>query len=156
MGIWRERDLPLSHAAGRMPGWNLNEMLSSSEWRLVFWNAAIFHAPLCRTSVNVVSPPYVPAINGFSCHSAEAVRGPHIERMAAAAYTHLNYFTTRPRNTRANGDTVTSPAVIDVGFASPSLFASRISVTLRFGSVITSDEEMAGLIPYCHTTGSPL
>src|SRR4051812_45025468 len=33
-----------------------------------------------------------------------------------------HYLTTNPRNTRANGDTVTSPALSDAGFARPSLF----------------------------------
>src|SRR5215831_6177388 len=67
-----------------------------------------------------------------------------------------HYLTTNPRKTRANGDTVTSPALSVAGFARPSLFARRINVTLRFGSVSTSDDDAFASTPYCQTTGSPL
>ena len=60
---------------------------------------------------------------------------------AAAASFHRNYFTTSPRNTFANGETVTSPAVSVAGLARPSLLATRISVMPRAGSVISSDDE---------------
>src|SRR4051812_23399714 len=104
----------------------------------------------------VVFPPYVAPRNGLNCHSADAGRGVSVMSAAAARHAHLNYFTTSPRKTRANGDTVMSPALSEAGFARPSLFASRISVMLRVGSVISSDEDAFASTPNCQTTGSPL
>ena len=48
-----------------------------------------------------------------------------------------------PRNTRANGDTLMSPAERFNERVSPGLFASRISVSPRRGAVIIIDDDVA-------------
>src|SRR5580765_7306778 len=78
------------------------------------------------------------------------------DRKGEKSSRRVHYLTTKPRNTRANGDTVTSPALSVAGLARPSLFARRIKVTLRFGSVRMSDDDAFVPTPNCHTTGSPL
>src|SRR5207247_9878338 len=61
-----------------------------------------------------------------------------------------------PRNRRANGDTVTSPASSENGRASALLFASKINVNPRNGAVRIIDEDPLSETPNCHTIGSPL
>jgi hypothetical protein len=111
-------------------------------------------------STSVVPPPNVTPTNGRICFSAAAADPD--KATAAAAATPMprvrftRYLVNSPRNSFANGDTVTSPAASGNGRLSPWLFASRISVWLRRGSVSISDEDALSPTPNCQTTGSPL
>jgi hypothetical protein len=51
---------------------------------------------------------------------------------------------------------VTSPCVSENGRASPWLFASRINVTLRRGTMMIIDEDALSLTPNCQIRRSPL
>ena len=61
-----------------------------------------------------------------------------------------------PRNSRAKGETVRSPASRENGLASPELFATRISVRPRRGAVTIIDDDALSATPNCQTIGSPL
>src|SRR5437762_3084105 len=60
------------------------------------------------------------------------------------------------RNSRANGETVTSPADSANGRASPWLLASRISVSPRRGRIRIIDDDALSLTPNCQTIFSLL
>ena len=59
------------------------------------------------------------------------------------------------RNSRANGDTVTSPLASENGRDSPWLFASTMKVSPRPGTVSTSEDEALSATPNCQTMRSP-
>src|SRR5581483_4726950 len=74
----------------------------------------------------------------------------------ATRWAGLHYRANKPRNTRANGDTVTSPAVSAKGFTRPSLFATMMSVMPFDGMLTSMEDEAFSLTPNCQIIGFPL
>src|SRR5205823_1334026 len=67
----------------------------------------------------------------------------------ATAWAQDDYRAKIPRNTRANGDTVTSPELNAKGFTRPSLFATMMSVIPFDGMLTSMDDDAFSLTPNC-------
>src|SRR5688572_18212550 len=106
--------------------------------------------------MNVVLPPTVTPMNGVKCQSAAAGRAK--ERTAMIEQTHnrsalITAYANSLRKRFANTDFVGSPSCSWYGATRPSLFASRISVSRLFGTLMMSDEYAFGTYPKCQTMG---
>ena len=107
-------------------------------------------------------PPNVTPMNGFSWTSAAALAESTKTNAAVQDQTRTTqarndrYRAKIPRKTLANGEAVTSPELSAKGFTRPSLFATRISVMPRDGTVNTIEDEAFSPIPNCHTIVLPL
>ena len=76
-------------------------------------------------SANVVSPPNVNPMNGRNCHSAPPSTAPAADGKYQTRRAH--HRTNKFKNSRANGDKVTSPFSGEYRFTRPSLFAIRMT-----------------------------